>query len=261
MKEVDMYLQQIIGKYTAQNLANYSYDINQLKVNLKSWAAEYYVGILESGSRAKNTAISLASDVDFLISLKSGCNENTGGLKGIYNSLYERLNSQYKNVRKQNVSFRIYLNGLSVDVTPARQQKGSINDHSLYMSKQDSWKQTNIQKHTLHVLYSGRINEIKLLKIWRELHRLDFPSIYLEYLLILLILRHKPSNIDNLSDNFWHILQELSNDSQNPLYARIEDPANSNNVLSDLLNQQEKRKIIEAAKKSTSQKNWNAIVW
>lgn len=256
-----MYLLRILQKYQARDLSNYSYSISQLKNTLQSWASSCYINILNSGSRAKGTAISLASDVDYLVSLTSGCNENSGGLKSIYESLFSKLNGSYTNVRKQNVSVRINLNGLEVDITPARKQVGNTSDHWLYVSKFDTRQQTNIQKHIQDVSQSGRLNEIKLLKIWRELNQLEFSSIYLEYLLINNILLNKSKNMSNLSDNVWYILNELAKDNGNPLNAMVLDPANSNNILSNLLNQTEKNKIISKAKIAVRQTNWSQIVW
>jgi hypothetical protein len=261
MTESNMYLYQILQKYNARDLSIYSYAIAQLKSTIKTWASSCYLSILDSGSRAKGTAISLASDVDFLVSLTSRCNEDSGGLKSIYNSLYSKLNSNYQNVRKQNVSVRINLSGLEVDITPGRKQTGNTNDHNLYVSKLETWKQTNIQKHINDVSGSGRTNEIKLLKIWRELNQLDFPSIYLEYLLINNVLLNKSKDIHSLADNFWHILQELSKNSGNPLFARIIDPANSTNILSDLLTDADKNKIITKASESIRQRNWGNVVY
>lgn len=255
-----MYLVQILEKYRARDLTNYSVAISQLKTMLQTWAGSCFVEIKNSGSRAKGTAISLASDVDYLVSLTSGCNEKNGGLKSIYNSLFNKLNNNYQDVRKQNVSVRINLNGLEVDVTPARKQAGNTNNHNLYVSKSDSWKQTNIQKHIIDILNSGRTNEIKLLKIWRELNGIDFPSIYLEYLVINNILLNKSKDINNLSNNISYSLTELAKDSGNPLYSRIVDPANSTNILSDLLSQSEKSKIISAAKIAV-QSNWNQVFY
>jgi len=257
----EMYLAQILQKYAARNLINYSQQISQLKSTLQTWASSCYVNILDSGSRAKGTAISLASDVDFLVSLTSGCNENSGGLKSIYDGLYSKLNSSYQNVRKQNVSVRINLNGLEVDVTPARKQNGLTNDHWVYLSKSGSRQQTNIQKHISDISQSGRTNEIKILKIWRELNQLDFPSIYLEYLLVKNILLYKSNDANDFAANAWHALNELAKDSGNPLFARIVDPANSNNILSDLLTATEKNKIVAKAKVAASQQYWENIVW
>lgn len=258
--EINMFLLQILQKYQARDLANYSALIAQLQSILKIWANSCFVEIKNSGSRAKDTAISLASDVDYLVSLTSGCNENNGGLKSIYNSLYNKLNANYQNVRKQNVSVRINLSGLEVDITPARKQVGNTNNHNLYVSKSDTWKQTNIQKHIIDIKNSGRTNEIKLLKIWRELNKLDFPSIYLEYLIINNVLLNKSKDINNLADNISHALTQLAKDIGNPLYTRVVDPANTSNILSDLLNQTEKTKIITAAKLAISS-NWNQVFY
>lgn len=261
MTDIDMYLYQILQKYSARDLSNYSSLLLQLKSTLQSWASSCYVNILDSGSRAKGTAISLASDVDYLVSLTSGCNNNNGGLKGCYDSLFTKLNNTYSSVRKQNVSVRINLSGLEVDVTPARKQNGNTNYHNLYLSKSNSWTQTNIQKHITDISQSGRTKEIKVLKIWRELHQMDFPSIYLEYLLVNNILLNRSKDINSLGDNVWHALNELAKTQGNPLFARIVDPANSNNILSDLLTVTEKNKIISQAQTSIRQTNWNQIVW
>jgi hypothetical protein len=263
MNKNSMYLLQILQQYRARNLTYYSQELNQLKITLAKWANGCYINILDSGSHAKGTAISLASDVDYLISLTSGCNVNNGGLKGIYSSLYSKLSRCYLNVRKQNVSVRIAIRDLEVDITPARKQPGNTNDHSLWLSKQDTWQQTNIHKHIIEISNSGRTNEIKLLKIWRERHQLDFPSIYLEYLLIKSILINKPKASAEaiLENNFWSILLELAKDLSNPLFVKITDPANSNNILSDLLSTAEKYKIIAQAKQAVSQQYWQSVIW
>jgi len=250
------YLIQTLNKYQAKNLYSYSSKISTLKNILQTWASSCFVEILDSGSRAKGTAIHLASDVDYLVSLTSGCNENNGGLKNIYDSLYSKLKENYSNVRKQNVSFRILLDDLEVDITPARKYSGHTNYHSLYVSKKDTWQQTNIQRHINDVSQSKRTNEIKLLKIWRELHKIDFPSIYMEYLIITNILYNRSTELSNLSNNFWHILSELSKDNANPLFVKIIDPANSNNILST----NEKNNIINKAKESVSKSDWSYIV-
>lgn len=261
MTESNMYLNKILQKYNGKDISDYSDALFQLQTILKTWASSCYVDLLYSGSRAKGTAISIASDLDYLVSLKSECNENNGGLKSIYDSLYKKLNSKYSSVSKQNVSVRIKLNGLEVDITPARKQTGNTDDHWLYVSKLDTRKQTNIQKHINDISQSGRINEIKLLKIWRELNHIDFSSIYLEYLLVNNILLNKSKDANSLATNFWYVLVELSKDTGNPLFARIVDPANSNNILSDLLTVAEKNKIIAKAKTTIAPRKWESVVW
>lgn len=256
------YLEEILLKYEIKDLSNYSHELFILKKIITQWANNCFREILLSGSRAKCTAIHLASDIDYLVSLTNNCNQDNGGLTFIYNSLYEILSSKYpNNIRKQNVSIRINLNGLEVDITPARKHIGNTNDHSLYVSKFGTWQLTNIQKHINDISNSGRTKEIKLLKIWRELNSLDFPSIYLEYLVINKVLFNKSKDVYSLSDNFLHILNMLSNNDNNPLLLKIEDPANSNNILSDLLNENEKNKIKKIAALSIKEKYWQQIVW
>jgi len=255
-----MYLQSILNKYAPRSLESHTLSILLLKADLQKWASTCFISILNSGSRAKGTAISMASDVDYLISLTSNCNATSGGLKSIYDSLHTHLKSKYNPVRKQNVSFRINISNLEIDITPARKHSGNTNDHWLYLSKLDTWRQTNIQKHITDISDCGRLNEIKLLKILRELNKLDFPSIYLEYLTIG-ILAGKSKDASSLTYNFWFTLQALSKDISNPLNSRIVDPANSTNILSDLLTSTEKKVIISKAKLSIGQQYWNGIVW
>ena len=257
--ENNYYLQTVLNKYIPKKLDNYVLGIYALKVHLMNWGANCSVEILDSGSRAKGTAISISSDVDYMVSLSSFCNDKDGGLKEIYESLHSKLKSLYNPVRKQNVSFRIKIIDLEVDITPARKQANQIHYHSIYVSKFDTWKQTNIQKHILDISSSGRINEIKLLKIWRAINNIDFPSIYLEYLVIE-ILKGKSKEITKLSNNFIFVLQELSKDTNNPLYTRIVDPANSSNILSDLLNASEKKSIISTAIISCNKRSWSEII-
>lgn len=262
MENANTYLLNVIQMYEPKNLSCYWAALVVLKLNLKAWFKDNLLNILDSGSRVKGTAISLGSDIDLLLSLASDDNVS---LESIYNYSYTKLKSIYSSAKKQNVSIRIQLpadsrtqqiflpGSLEVDITPARRQSGNTANHSLWVSKLSTWKQTNIQQHINDVFRSGRTHEIKLLKIWRELNRLDFPSIYLEYLLIKNILRFKPYQPDSLADNFRHILFELAKTARdNPLFARVVDPANSNNILSDLLNVDEKNKIILAAKNSVA---------
>jgi hypothetical protein len=98
------------------------------------------------------------------------------------------------------------------------------------------------------------------LKIWRELNRLEFPSIYLEYLLVNSILYGKSKDQNSLGDNVWYVLNELAKTQNNPLFIQIVDPANSSNILSDLLSNSEKNQIISRAQLATRQSNWNQII-
>ena len=137
-------------------------------------------------------------------------------------------------------------------------QNGLTNDHWVYLSKSGSRQQTNIQKHITDISQSERTNEIKIIKIWRELNQLDFPSVYLEYLIVKNILQYKGTDFPA---NAFYVFQEFAKDTGNPLFTRVVDPANSTNILSDLLTVTEKNKIIAQAKVAARQQYWKNIVW
>ncbi len=114
---------------------------------------------------------------------------------------------------------------------------------------------TNINTHINHVKGSNRIEEIRLAKIWRQLHSLDFPSFYLE-MAVIDSLRY--STVGNLSNNFLKVLEFFSD---NLISTRYVDPANTNNIISDDLNATQKAAISSQARASRNQQAWGGIVW
>jgi len=170
--------------------------------------------------------------------------------------LYDRMrNSGYQSARKQHVSIHVAHKGIEVDLVPAKHLGGNTGDHWLYVNKSNRERtQTNVNNHINLVKKSGRVSEIILTKIWRQNHGLDFPSFYLE-LVVIAALKSKHLG---LAKNFWSVLEYLSN---NFLSARFIDPANSNNVVSDDLTNLEKKTIVSRAAQGMREQNWESIVW
>jgi len=175
-------------------------------------------------------------------------------LEDIYNSLYNYFD-RILPVKKQNVSIRVNYKGLNIDLVPAKRMPNVIYPHSVYVNKKDTWTKTNIDKHISFIKNSGRVNEIILMKIWRELNELDFPSFYLELTVIEAL---KGKKIVSLEKNIMTIFEYLR---ERFIYARIVDPANSQNIISDDLTDSEKQKIIESALISYNEPYWNKIIW
>ncbi|MBD7971238.1 nucleotidyltransferase domain-containing protein [Paenibacillus gallinarum] len=247
LKIVNKYhIQSAIDSYTQNNL------IDPLKQFISQWAGECLTDIHLSGSRAKGTAINMSSDLDLFISLKSSTN-NT--LKEIYDSLFFYIDSAGYKARKQNVSIGVNIYGKQIDLVPAKKRSGNTNDHSLFLSKRETWIQTNVIEHINMVKNSGRATEIVLLKIWRKLHKLDFPSIYLELTVIEAL---KGISKDTPANNFLLLLDYLRDEF---IDKRVVDPANSNNIISDDLYRYEKEAIQKKARDSRSQKYWEKIIW
>ncbi len=245
----------IINKYNYGIFHQQSVDTAKATIDplIKAWAGNYLESSNISGSLAKGTAITLGSDFDLFISLTS--NLTTMTLKDIYNNLDKFLTEKYYFPRRQNVSLGITVNGLKVDLTPGRQQEGYVNYHSIFLSKKDSWTQTNIKLHIDTVKNSGRINEIKLTKIWSRLHNLDFPSFYLELVVLEAL---KGQSKDALGVNFLIVLSYLAKDFQGATFL---DPANTNNLISDSLTSTEKTMIAKRAKEDHDAPTWGTVIW
>lgn len=242
-----LYLFAVLEKYRSKYSEDHILNLIILEGRLKQWAGDWLIEVKKSGSCAKGTAISLSSDIDYFVSVHEQFKVRLGGLERVYDSLYDSLRSYGYEVRKQNVSSRVFLGDLKIDVTPGSSILSNAVEHSIYVSKIKSWRKTNVDKHIDDISKSRRLNEIKLIKIWRELHQLEFPSIYLEYLVID-ILMNQP--FGSLESNFRYTLSRLSDSEHNPLFFRVADPASPRNILSDLLDRSEKDKIIFQAQDS-----------
>ncbi len=218
---------------------------------ITEWANGYLVAVKISGSSKKGTAVSNGTDVDLFISLTS-TTHNT--LNEIYESLFSYMNGKGFSVRRQNVSIGIDYNSDQIDLVPARRQSQYGNDHSLYISKKNSWTKTNIDTHISQVLNSKRIDEIKLAKIWRNNNNFDFPSFYLELVIIDALYNRIVGATDT---NFLTALRFIGESLESKTYI---DPANTNNCISDQISATEKRKIAVFAKKCANQQYWRDIV-
>ena len=219
---------------------------------LRTWAGQQLNALEYSGSYAKETGVHGVSDVDVFISLKS---DTTNTLKEIYDSLHSLAQKQNWSPRQQNVSVGVTVNGTRGDLVPGKVQAGRQNYHSLCLRKRDSWTQTNVTLHVNTVRNAGRLREIRAVKIWRLLHGLDFPSLYLELFTIQALSGRSRSNV---AENVLHALRAIGTSLAS---TRIEDPANTNNVLSDDLAKQEKERIASLAAQSAQQQYWEKIIW
>lgn len=217
---------------------------------LNHWGNGYLLGIQPSGSFAKGTGNRSGTDIDLFLTLSSKTPDTLTQIRG---SLGTCLNQHGYQYRDQNVSLGINVSGYKVDLVPGKRQSQHGGDHSLFRKKANTWTKTNIQTHISLVRESGRTEEIRVLKLWRDQKGLEFPSIYLE-LVTLEALRGKPHG--RLSENVGSALQYLES---NLVTKRIVDPANTNNVISEDLSASGKQALVAAAKRALAG-NWNGFV-
>jgi hypothetical protein len=250
----DQYVEQVLAKYAVAT-GPYSQPervASAIAPVVRNWAGTSLAGLSFSGSYAKGTPVHGGTDVDLFISLNAN---TTATLKQIFESLFQLATSNGWSPRRQDVSIGITSSGMSVDLVPGKIQSGYQNYHSLYRSKVDSWTQTNVSLHVDTVKNSGRAKEIRAVKIWRNLHRLDFSSFYLELTVIESL---KGRSLGNLGANVLHALEYIGASLPS---ARVVDPANTNNIISNDYTDAEKRAIAAQATRSRSRAHWEQIIW
>ncbi len=250
----DEYVAAVLAKYEVQRGPNSPAEklAGAVAGPIRAWAGQWLAALQYSGSYAKGTGVRGVTDVDIFISLRS---ETPGTLKDLYQGVFDLALREGWSPRKQNVSIGITQEGTRGDLVPGRIQRGYQNYHSLYRHKTDSWTQTNVVLHTDTVKDSGRAREIRAVKIWRFLRTIDFPSLYLELFVIRALSgRRRETLADNVLDALATVGDALAS-------TRIEDPANTNNVLSDELSESEKQNIARLARESVREGNWANIIW
>ncbi len=255
LRSPNQYIVDIIAQRKAPSIGIYDYRVKPITALIREWGGAALVDIFPSGSSAKGTALKGNSDLDIFISMSSQTNAS---VKEIYNSLYKALSKKFV-VRKQNVSMRIVYYGLQIDIVPGKKIFGQPHFHYLYPNRRPEQEriQTNINAHVNTVVNSGRINEIIALKIWRQLNKLDFPSMYLE-LFTISALNGKWSGKSYLAGNFIHTLQEIADH----LHSKgLVDPANSSNRISGSLYQYQLTEIRNAASRAVNKTYLSQIIY
>ena len=198
-----------------------------LRPLLRGWRYHKYLeSVTLAGSHAKGTDLK-DSDVDIFLRLSP---DTPGTLSAMQASL---ANHVLGNIR--NVSVRIMLEGRFIDLVPAR-------GNMLWQARFNTWLKTDIPLQIRYVRDSGLIDEILALKIWRRRHTLRFPSFLMELAVIHALKPNRP-----IEEQFTSLLRFLATDFPTP---RLLDPANSNNVVSDLLTEVEKLRIARRAEMS-----------
>jgi hypothetical protein len=143
---------------------------------VKQWGKQYLQDIKLSGAYAKNTAVSLSSDVDVLILLNPVPGKE---IKKVFWSLFEFLSDQELRPETRRESIQVQARKMKVDLIPAYRDRGRTS-HILFNKKNGDEVHTDLAQHVHLVGNSGRQQEICTLKIWRGRNKLDFPSLYLE---------------------------------------------------------------------------------
>ncbi len=211
---------------------------------------------INSGSYAKHTAINIKFDIDLFIPFKKG---SFASLEEMYEDIYDFFTNsdrffdpQLSQCKRQRTSigmkFYIEDEEIDMDVVPGREieideyvKTGNVN---LFDSKGDQRSiKTNVKKHI--ELISGKNVErsiIRLLKVWKYRNGIDIRSFLIELFVLKAFGNIKTGNLwDKLEAVFCFIKDNIKT-------IKLVDPANTNNVVTDTLTENEKNTIENTTK-------------
>jgi hypothetical protein len=197
------------------------------------------------GSRAKGTMIKESYDLDIVCYFLSDVEKT---LKEIYEETRACLQKKYA-IEPKASALRIKIvnaQGLTVDyhvdVIPGKFVVGS-KDVFLYLSGTDKERiKTNIKTHIDYVSGSNYKDVIKLLKLWRTRNNLFIKTFVLE-LLVVELLKKNDSQL-SLSGALKYLFKNIQDNIRS---LKLVDPANSNNIISDILSDADKLLISNKA--------------
>lgn len=254
-KSLNQHIIDVLSEWKAPTIKINDYRVKGLIKHINEWAGRDLSDVFLSGSSAKGTALKGSSDVDLFISLKSSMPET---LADKFHSLTNYLKEKNIKVRPQNVSVRTYYHSLQIDLVPGKKMPNQVNWHFLHTNRRDDQYriQTNVSNHVNYILNSNRVREIMAMKIWRELNKLDFPSMYLEMYTIKALSGKWSRKID-VADNFLYVLDHIANYFHS---TAVYDPSNRSNVISDSMYAYEKKPIQAAAERSMKQEFLDQII-
>lgn len=215
---------------------------NKLHKKFKNHISEYP---RISGSVARGTSIN-GSDIDITLRFKNH-SFSLDNIVDLVNDFFELeySDSRLMNVRKQGCSvglvFELYNKKHRIDIVPQREignKNGdlfiSINNNSFFGTT--SRLKTNPTIQMDYLKFTDREKKIiKILKVWKTHNNIPLPSIYLE-----LICKQAFSQINlthEIDKNVCLVIKYIGN---NIMASKIVDPANTNNVLSDKLDYNDK---------------------
>ncbi len=247
----DQYLRSVLDAQSLtdreiQNLRNQR-DIIQGQLSVLQGNPRFYY----AGSYAKGTMIRQKYDLDIVMYWPSSV---TYTLKGIFDAVGKTLRSNHQYVNQKTVAWELPFRGdFHIDVVPGKAQDATYYDATLYKSDVGSTLQTSLKTHIDAVKNSGRQDVIRLMKLWKVRRRVPFKSFVLELMTI------QGCRGTSLSELERPLVNALVYVRDNILAARVVDPANSNNIISESITAAEKQAIQQLARAAIDAKTWSEV--
>jgi hypothetical protein len=198
-----------------------------------------------AGSREKGTMICDRYDLDIVCYFPSS---EERSLKEIREDVANRLSQKYLLDHKASAERILDLKGVDapgdfhIDVVPGRfiENTKDVFLHVAYGEKERM--QTNLKTHIDHIVKSECVPIIRLAKLWAHRNNAHLKTFVLELFVVDALSGSQSKN--DIKKSFLKVLEAFKDN-----FASIElvDPANSNNVVSRLVEDSEKSLVAQAA--------------
>lgn len=204
-----------------------------------------------AGSYEKGTMISDRYDLDIVCYFPSS---DERSLKEIRQDVATHLSKEYLTRPKASAERILNLKGAAapgdfhIDVVPGRfiHNTKDVFLHVQYGDKERM--QTNLKTHIDYITGSGCVPIIRLVKLWAHRNQVTIKTFVLELFVVRAL--DGSSNKGSLKDGFIEVMESFRDEFGT---VRLEDPANSNNVVSQLMSQPEKDAVAQAAQRTAGQ--------
>ncbi len=248
------YLEKILARQTLKADGQEMKALNEEKIRVENLIQKEFKDsnptIKIAGSIAKGSALKDSYDLDICVYFPREDSDDCGEtLKEIYEKAKACLEKEYYVVIKP-VALRLQSNSPNtkgvdchIDVVPGRFVDGTEGDCYLHITTGDkNYFKTNLKVHLNHIKNSGLIDQIKLLKLWRNRSGLSVRTFILELLVIKILKGSKATSLQEYLIEFWMGLRDNIDN------VTIEDPANPyGNDLSEIFDENIKSQLQSAA--------------
>lgn len=206
-----------------------------------------------AGSHAKGTMIRESYDLD--IACYFANEDTTAGdtLEDIAKSVKQALESDYR-VRQKTSALRVRSSekdsldvDFHIDVVPGRYTGTERSDAFIHLRSREKCRmKTNLDTHVQAIRWSGRVDEIRLMKLWNIRTGLQLKTFVLELATIeFLNLPESPFGLPERLRFLWEHFRD------NAETFTVEDPANpTGNDLSEYLDDQVRTRVKKVASKT-----------
>lgn len=197
--------------------------------------------VRKTGSQAKKIAVHSKFDLDILVQIPS---DNKMTLQQFYNSVYKYLKQKGQSPQQKDVAISCTWRNKKIDIVPSKEI--DENFFNVWRSRSSIKRRTSLIKQIEEIDRFGARNLFKLIKLWKIKQKLKGPSFLYEIYTIRAIdaMEQKIWETDHLgyiTIEIFNYIYKTAND------IKIVDLTNSNNHISDLWDEKERKRVKDAA--------------